>query len=158
MELKPKCEDVKPKLEDSKVLLSRHDVDRHLAGLSDFPIAAAQAALPVKRKVLMADYGVHPQWVISSFSKNLDFDNAPPIGHVVLCCTAKINPALPSAPGGCGFLLSNRLSMCNREFSLFCRAFYNKRALWRYYGEYRGTHTGFLSPHEFGMQSEKVRV
>ncbi|KZP07651.1 hypothetical protein FIBSPDRAFT_1052869 [Athelia psychrophila] len=145
--------DVKPKCEDSKVTLSSQEVDRHLDGLTDFAITTGPLATPVKRKLLRTKYGVHPQRIVSPF-----INVAPPGKHLALCCTGELNPGLPVAPGGRGFLLSNRYNdMCTSEFSLFCRVFLNGRAYWRYYGEYRGSHTGFLSPLEFDMQSNKVK-
>lgn len=134
--------------------LSSQEVDRHLDGLTDFAITTGPLATPVKRKLLRTKYGVHPQRIVSPFT-----NVAPPGKHLALCCTGELNPGLPVAPGGRGFLLSNRYNdMCTSEFSLFCRVFLNGRAYWRYYGEYRGSHTGFLSPLEFDMQSNKVRL
>lgn len=145
---------MKPKHEDSKVTLSSHEMDRHLDGLTDFMITTGPLAPPVPRTTLINRYGVLAQRIVSP-----NTNVAPPGKHVVLCCTAELNPRLPGAPGGRGFLLSNRFKdMCIPEFSLFCRVFQNDRAGWRYDGEYRASHTGFLSPLEFSMQSNKVRL
>lgn len=161
-ERKPKHEDAKPKLENSKVALSNQEVDRHLAGLTDFPIPTTSLAPPIQRKALTTEFGVHPQWILSGFTKFPDFDtkvagHGLELGHFVLCCKADINPRLPLAPGGRGFLLSNRRNMCGKEFSLFCRVYVRGRPLWRYDGEYVGTPSGVLSESEFAMQNKAVR-
>lgn len=148
--------DLKPKREDSKVSLSSQEVDRHLDGLNDFIITADPLAPLVKREFLRTAYGIHGIHIVSRFNKN-----GPAGGHVVICCRAELNPGLPVTPGGRGFLLSNRIkAMCIPEFSLFCRVSIpvpgGREARWRYNGEYRGRHTGFLSPLGFDMQTDKV--
>ncbi|KAF7974662.1 hypothetical protein HWV62_11552 [Athelia sp. TMB] len=142
------------KVEESKVKLETHTIYEHLAGLTDLSISTSLAP-PVRRRFLTDKYGVHPQWIITCFKKGKN-PVPPNQERVVVCCTAERNPVLPLVPGGRGFLLSNRFLMCEKPFSLFTRIYVGGKPRWRYEGEYKGTHTGYISHGEFMGQSEAV--
>ncbi|KAF7966829.1 hypothetical protein HWV62_36933 [Athelia sp. TMB] len=141
-------------VEESKVKLETHTIYEHLAGLTDLSVSTPLAP-PVRRRFLTDKYGVHPQWIITCFKKGKN-PVPPNQERAVVCCTAERNPVLPLVPGGRGFLLSNRFLMCEKPFSLFTRIYVGGKPRWRYEGEYKGTHTGYISHGEFMGQSEAV--
>jgi len=68
------------------------------------------------------------------------------------------NPDLPSKPGAPGYIYSSREDILGHSFSLFVRCTTSKKAVWRYFGEYKIERCGVMSTQKFLLLSDKVSV
>jgi len=111
----------------------------------------------VPRAMLRLRYGGVERTMIQEVKKEYNPSSTAECRYLIFP-QLDLNPDFPLKPGAAGFIYSSREDVQDRSFSLFVGFTRSKKAVWRYFGEYRTEKCEPMSKEHFRSLSNKVSM
>ncbi|KAF9461373.1 hypothetical protein BDZ94DRAFT_1299267 [Collybia nuda] len=148
--------EMKPKPKTEAFIIPPFVVSEHLKTCKPFHINPPPHEVYVPRRFIRATYGGNDRLLVQKIKSHRNPSG--PIERRIMFPMFDMNPSMPAKPGEPGLMYASRLDLTeDSPHSLFASDIGNKRAVWRYIGEYESTVCSKMSASLFRGQRPEVK-